>query len=90
MMSIAPDGGEKTNDKRPLCRDIKDFESFLLLIDNAYSEFCQSYSSNGNPSRTPPSTHAPKPHNHLCLGGSANLGERLLDLVASLEDVLVM
>ena len=30
---MSPEPEENQNDKRPLCRDIKDFESFLLFID---------------------------------------------------------
>lgn len=37
--------------------------------------------------RTPPSSYAPNPRNHLCLSGSANLSERLGDLVLGLERV---
>lgn len=40
----------KTNDTSP-CQDIKDFESFLLQLSNAYSDFAGGNASYGNPSQ---------------------------------------
>ena len=53
------------------------------------ANFAGINASYGNPSRTPPSSYAPNPRNHLLLGGgSPDLGVGLLDLVAGLIESL--
>jgi hypothetical protein len=62
---MSPEPEENQNDKRPLCRDIKDFESFLLFIDNAYSDFARILPATETLPGHLLQTHAPKPRNHL-------------------------